>query len=197
MRRIWVGGSPCSGKSTLAERLASELELAAYHVDDYFYDHAKRASLNSTLKRITGWSTEQIFLRDVDEMLADFITLGYEEFPFVLDDLRQAPCKRGGIIEGCALLPECVDQVKQKGDTVLYLVASEAFQRFHYARRPWIKSILLETSRPKQAWDNWQKRDAQYAEFIKREARKYAFPVITVEEGKSLDDIYDAAKAYL
>ena len=36
-----LGGSPCSGKSTIAERLAAEFDLHYYKVDDHEQDHKR------------------------------------------------------------------------------------------------------------------------------------------------------------
>ena len=37
-----LGGSPCSGKSTIAERLSSEFNLSYYKVDDHEREHSNR-----------------------------------------------------------------------------------------------------------------------------------------------------------
>ena len=40
-----LGGSPCSGKSSMAEMLAGEFQLPYYKVDDHEQDHMARAIL--------------------------------------------------------------------------------------------------------------------------------------------------------
>ncbi|MCA9838379.1 MAG: hypothetical protein KC422_15795 [Trueperaceae bacterium] len=189
MRRIWLGGSPCSGKSGLADRLARELGLAVYHADDYFYHHASLASSGSTLARLASLSPEAIFLRDHETMLADFIAAGQDEFPFILADLAKKS-DNTVIIEGCALLPHWVAQAKTAQDAVFYLVAEESFQRRTYAKRPWVKEVLEQTSTPETAWDNWQHRDAQYARFIAKEAQKHTFPVLSIDGGLTAEEVY-------
>jgi len=181
----------------LAERLGSELSLPVYHVDAYFDEHAEKAAEESVFARIRSWSSEQIFLRDVNDMLADFIALGYEQFPRILDDLKQEAWCDCVIVEGCALIPELVANTKGSDDKVLYLVPAESFQRFHYSNRSWIVDVLSNTSEPVQAWENWQQRDAIYSQFIMRQANHLDFPVITVDETQSIDDVYQQARVYL
>jgi broad-specificity NMP kinase len=36
---FWLGGSPCAGKSSISERLASDFGLDIYHVDEAFEIH--------------------------------------------------------------------------------------------------------------------------------------------------------------
>ncbi len=195
LRRIWIGGSPCSGKSTIAERLAANLGLPVYHADDYFDQHAERAQFNSVFKRISNWSPQQIFMRDTGEMLADFIALGHEEFPMILDDLKNY--KNGVIIEGCALLPELLSPLLDDQNVVLYLLPTESFQRFHYAQRPWINNILKQTSDPSQAWENWRARDALYTEVVKKQAEQFDLPTLTVDETSSQDRTYNLIESRL
>ena len=38
---FWIGGSPCSGKSCIAEMLAETYGLRVYHADDAFEGHRK------------------------------------------------------------------------------------------------------------------------------------------------------------
>ncbi len=40
---LWLGGSTCAGKTSVAKRLAASHGLRVYHCDDAFEDHRKRA----------------------------------------------------------------------------------------------------------------------------------------------------------
>lgn len=196
-RRIWIGGSPCSGKSSVAESLGSALDLPVYHADEFFDQHAKRASSDSVFACITTWSPEQIFLRDIGEMLADFVKLAYEEFPMILADLSKEDYQEGVIVEGCAILPELVKPLLDSQNEALCLIPTEQFQRLHYAKRPWKDTILEQTSDPKQAWENWRIRDVQYSEVVRQQAEDVGIPIITVDETLSQDDVYRLVKSHL
>jgi adenylylsulfate kinase-like enzyme len=41
---IWIGGSPCAGKTSVAQQLADRHSLQAYHFDRHEADHIKRSS---------------------------------------------------------------------------------------------------------------------------------------------------------
>jgi dephospho-CoA kinase len=80
---FWVGGTPGSGKSTIAGRLARELDLALHPVDAYTYDHLERLGhLGPPL----------------DDVLASGAVAAADEFertsalrlPVVMDDVRTA-----------------------------------------------------------------------------------------------------------
>lgn len=195
-RCIFIGGSPCSGKSLLAERLSQELDLPVYHADEYFDDHARQAQEGTVLRRIQSWSPEQIFRRDVAEMVMDFVTLGYEEFPMIVRDLEAEEWKRGAIVEGCALLPALVATTMTATDKAVFLIPTEAFQRYHYARRSWIHHILKQTSDSEQAWENWRVRDARFSEIVSQQAQLAALPVVVVDGGSPPDEIYSLVKSH-
>ena len=40
----WIGGSPCAGKSTVADMLGERYGVHVYHVDDHAEDHSARAT---------------------------------------------------------------------------------------------------------------------------------------------------------
>ena len=39
----WIGGSPCSGKSTIAEIIAKKNDLAYFKCDDFMYKHIEKS----------------------------------------------------------------------------------------------------------------------------------------------------------
>ncbi len=42
-RALWLGGSACAGKSTVAEIVAQRFDLALYRWDEHFAAHRRRA----------------------------------------------------------------------------------------------------------------------------------------------------------
>jgi adenylylsulfate kinase-like enzyme len=41
---LWMGGSPCSGKTSIADLLADQYSLVVYHVDEMFDEHQRRVT---------------------------------------------------------------------------------------------------------------------------------------------------------
>lgn len=39
----WIGGSPCSGKSTIAEILAEKHDFTVFKCDDFMYKHIEES----------------------------------------------------------------------------------------------------------------------------------------------------------
>lgn len=68
-----LGGSPCSGKSTLAERLSREYHLPYYKADDHMWRHLGQAGPQSqpTMAAYSALSWNQIWSQPVEGQVAD------------------------------------------------------------------------------------------------------------------------------
>ena len=67
MREIYyIGGSPCSGKSTIAEMLAAEYAFDYYKLDDRLEPHMKLAALEGKPYSLAALALdfEQMWMRD-------------------------------------------------------------------------------------------------------------------------------------
>jgi hypothetical protein len=98
-----IGGSPFSGKSSIAHVLPANRRFALYSCDDAFERHAAAitAMHGPTLKKVTTWSVAQRLAQPVEVQVADTLQLYREEFPLITVALR-VPL----VVEGAALLPE-------------------------------------------------------------------------------------------
>ena len=107
---LWIGGSACSGKSTVAERLAAERGLPVYHCDDHWYgpaDHLACANpddhpclcLWRDRTRRREW-----FLTPPREHAAIMNGAFREEFPMIAADLAG---QEAGVVEGVSVTPGC------------------------------------------------------------------------------------------
>jgi 2-phosphoglycerate kinase len=130
---FWIGGSPCSGKSSIAEMLASRYGLAAYRCDDAFFEHAKRVDpiTQPMFHRIANMTWNEIWMRPVDVQIAEEMTCYREEFEMIVADLLAYPKSRPVIAEGAALLPDCVSDLLPDRRRAMWVVPTEAFQRAH------------------------------------------------------------------
>jgi dephospho-CoA kinase len=195
-RVLWLGGSPCTGKSTVAKRLAERFGLSLYHADDSFERHCQKATERyPTLHTINRLAPDEVWLIPVERQFMREVQLYREEFDFVQGDLRTI--KQPVIAEGAALLPECVAPFMTKSTRAVYLIPTEAFQRRHYAKRDWARGVVAKTSDPEQAFENWMQRDAKFALEVKRQALSLDLPVITVDGTESLEEIETRVPEYL
>jgi cytidylate kinase len=104
---LWLGGSPCAGKSTIAKRLAERFSMNLYYADDHFERHCQVATKDyPTLYQISRLTGDEVWLIPAKEQFERAVQLYREEFDFVLEDIRIV--SQPVIAEGAALLPECV-----------------------------------------------------------------------------------------
>ena len=162
----WIGGSPCSGKSTIAGRLAATYGMRVYRCDDAFFRHQMSIDpkLQPIFSRLARASCDELWMRPVPHQLREAIEPYREQFPFILADLARLPCSLPTIVEGAALLPELVGSLGPDPNRAMWIVPTEQFQREEYERRAWRHEVLSRCSDKDQAWQNWMARDTGFAQ---------------------------------
>jgi len=182
-RILWIGGSPCAGKSTLATRLADNHGCALYRCDEALDAHQRRMtpSAQPMMHRLTNTSWNDLWMRPIEAQIREELDFYREESPLILDDLLAFPADTPLIVEGTALLPELVAPLLTASQGAVWLVPSAAFQREHYARRPWIHDILRQCADPTRAFENWMRHDIGFADAVGCQARERQLRVIRVD----------------
>jgi hypothetical protein len=166
---FWMGGSPCSGKSSIAELLSRRHELQYYQCDGAFAEHGRRVSAlgQPTFHKLLSMTWDEIWTRPVDIQLREEIAIYREEFDMILDDLLALPPSPPILAEGTALLPDCVNDVLTNPHQAIWIVPSESFQREHYSGRgSWVQDILRHCADPDLAFRNWMDRDVAFARWV-------------------------------
>jgi len=178
-----LGGSPCSGKSTIAEMLSAQHGFHYYKADDYESEHMGRAQSDSQpiMFQYSKMKWDEIWSQSPEKLVADEMTYYHERFPFILDDLSLLKLEGPIILEGAAFMPELVASFSVKPENIVFMIPTMEFQLKHYSQRPWIQSILNECHDPKQAFENWMERDNLFSEEVTRQANKLDFQVIRVD----------------
>ena len=161
-----------------------------YHADEYFLQHGARAPRNSRIRQVTEASFADLFQRDVEVMVSDYLAVNEEEFPMIVEDLPDAS-SAPVVVEGCALLPTLMSAVLTSQDVFVVLSPSEAFQRRVYATRPGVAAMLDGTRDPKLVWESWRRRDAAFSALVREDAVRLGFPVIDVDGTNSRDSVTD------
>ncbi|MBK8905781.1 MAG: hypothetical protein IPM53_31655 [Anaerolineaceae bacterium] len=192
-----LGGSPCSGKSTIAERLSQEFQLAYYKVDDHERAHSARCSpeRHPVMHRLKGMSWEEIWMRPVPEQVEEEFAYYRERFAMIVQDLQAFDPEKPLILEGAAYLPELLEQSGANPQRVIFLVPSREFQYEYYRQRPWIHGILKECKDPSQAFDNWMMRDHLFGQSILAQARARKYAMLLVDGTLTLQKQYEWVKA--
>lgn len=126
----WIGGSPCSGKSSIAEKLAARQDLRLIHTDDYLDPHTRQADADRHLvmHRQSQKTWNQIWMTPVEQLVKD-------EFEMLLDG--QALNQDGGplLVEGAALLPEQLERFQVRPGKAVTIIPTREFQVAVYSNR--------------------------------------------------------------
>jgi 2-phosphoglycerate kinase len=191
-RSYVLGGSPCSGKSTIAERLAREFGLLSYKVDDHEGRHIASVDpqAHPTMFAYSKMSWDQIWSRSVDIQVEEEFTFYRERASMILEDLLEFTSRGSILLEGAAFLPGLVLEWGVHPEHALFLVPTKAFQMEHYAQRPWIRMILDSCTEPEQAFANWMARDHRFGLEIIQQAQAIGYPTILVDGKKDKDALY-------
>jgi len=132
---------------------------------------------------------DEIWGRPVEVLLQDEIAAYREEWDMIVNDLLALPDDLPVIAEGAALLPERVQGVFSERRHAIWIVPTEAFQRETYARRgEWVGEILAQCAQPERSFEHWMARDAAYARWVSREARRLGLRVLTISGERSIDE---------
>ncbi len=178
-----LGGSPCSGKSSIASSLTRSYGLELYACDAFETPHVQRSSFEAqpTLHSARALNFGQHFMRDPEDLLEFNFNFYREEWTFILEDLNN---KTGLVLlEGAACMPELVPLEWP----AVWLVPSPEFQRYHYAQRPWIQSVLEGTANPERAFDHWMARDELFAQHVIKVCQRLNRPFIVVDGSQTLE----------
>lgn len=188
----WLGGSPCSGKSTVAARLAEKYGFGLFHCDDYLDVHMRQAGPGTpTMQRLARLHGDALWMRPVAEQVEDEIAFYREEFPLLLRELRSLPGKTRVpvVAEGAALMPDLLASLHLPVRRIAYLIPEPDFQVRQYAQREW-KDVSLKGCRdPQKAFENWMERDRRFGDRVHALADRYGFWVRRVGGSRPIDDL--------
>ena len=193
----WLGGSPCSGKSTIATLIGQRSGVEVIHVDEAVnsrfapYDADKQPCMfRWTAQLETGAVTwDDIWMRPVDALLTEVFQCYAEQFELLLSELLSAPRDHAVLVEGNPLLPNSVVPLLSSADHAMWMVADEPFQRKVYPNRgAWVQDILSHSTDPEQALQNWMDRDVAFAAEVAEQARHRNGKLVVVDGIAGLEE---------
>ncbi len=190
-RIYWIGGSPCSGKSSIVRLLAERHDFTSYNCDDAFGQHGRTVTPEKQPRfhRVMHSSWDEIWMRPVDELVEDEWAIYGEQWSLIVDDLLRLPADRPIVAEGAALLPELVQPILADREHAVWIVPTEAFQRTMYPRRgDWVKDVLKQCTYPQRAFQNWMDRDAAFARHIERQCRELGLHLLAIDGTCSIEE---------
>ena len=195
---FWLGGSPCSGKTSISHILAGRFDLDLYHVDEAFETHAQRLDPvhQPALTKWCGSTWNQRWMQPVDNLVQDVIACYQEHSALIFEDIQKMPTRNSLLVEGTALLPRPVASVLTKRSHAIWIVPSADFQRAQYSERGWAWDIVAQCSDPDVAFHNWMERDIRFAEWVEAEAAALDLPILRVDGNRTLQENAEAVATH-
>lgn len=169
----YIGGSPCSGKSTIAEILSKKYDLYYFKVDDYLDKYTKTGAAKGwkICRKQSLMNAEETWMRDPSLQCKEELLFYEEIFKLILEDLSLV--KGNGIItEGAAFLPKLMKRLNIPKDRYISITPSKDFQISHYKKREWVPFVLAECSDKEKAFSNWMERDILFAQEVQKQCNK-------------------------
>jgi hypothetical protein len=191
---LWIGGPPCSGKTTVAGLLAGRHDLRGYNADVHTWEHHDKA-VERGYADATYWQTatpDEIWLADLDTIVAHTLEANAERSRLMLEDLEALPTSPLIVAEGTPLFPWLVADRIADPDHAVFLVPSPAFQRARLLERP--RLTFERTSDPPRALENRMRRELEVGALIRRDALERGFHVLDVDGSRTAHEIAGAVE---
>ncbi len=185
---LWLGGTPCSGKTSVARWLVEHYDVQLYHYDKHERRHVADC-LSEQQPEMSAYAAMDMDMRWVHRPVAEMVrateAAWRERFSMVIDDLRALPQTTPILAEGPGLLPLAVAPYLHHSRQAVWLVPTEGFKRATQPTRG--GAPANQTSNPDQAYCNLIDLDLQLAMNVKRRAAELGLTVFEVDGTKSVD----------
>lgn len=188
----WIGGMPASGKSTVARRLAEQLDLPVYHLDIHEPEHLGQI----TTERQPNWwfSIHEKYLTFPTARLTEILLAECEErMAFVFKDVRNHQTV-SLLAEGAAFLPGILQREGVQARRALFLILDPDARasRWESLRSATRTSVLSDYDDPEAAWATWMERDKLVSQVIAEQARAAGMGLLEIEAEASVDAVSSA-----
>jgi hypothetical protein len=187
----WMGGSPCAGKSSIAELLAHEFGLQIFNVDKAFnqkHRHHLDPRAQPTLHKWVTSPWADLWMQPADVLLTEAKASYAEHFELIVADVSAMRSETQVLIEGTALLPDRVSSLQVAYNRAIWLVPTEGFQRTHYpSRGDWVNQILAQCRDPDLALQNWMDRDVAFAKWVIDRTQALGYRVVEIDGTSSIE----------
>lgn len=167
----YIGGSPCAGKSTVAEILSKKYDLFYFKVDDFLDSYTKQGALKgySICKKTIELTAEQIWMRQPLLQCEEEFEFYKEVFEYVITDLKRINCKNGIIKEGAAYVPKLIKQFGIPSSKYISITPTPEFQISHFKKREFVPYVLEGCIDKEKAFNNWMVRDILFAKEVQKQ----------------------------
>lgn len=191
---LWIGGPPCSGKTSVAWLVAGRHDLRGYNSDLHTWDHHDKA-VERGYADATFWqsaSPDEIWLAEPAAIIQHTLEANAERCQLMVEDIEALPTSPLIIAEGTPLFPWLIANRIAARDNAVWLIPTPAFQRARLLERPQI--TFQRTSDPSRALENRIQREIAVSKLIERDARKRGFHIVHVDGSRTVDMVAGAVE---
>lgn len=196
----WIGGSPCSGKSSIAEIISEKNDFYYYKCDDYLEHYIDIGSkINIPIMKIfKKMDINETWLeRNIEEQVIDEIEFYYEAYKIIEKEIIKLNIdKKDVIVEGAAIMPENIMKARINIKNYVCIIPTKEFQLEKFKERKWVKYYLAECENPEKAFQNWMERDIKFAEIMGKKAQEYNMKLIVENGKKTINERYKEIASY-
>ena len=191
MNIYYIGGSPCAGKSSVAEILSKKHDLYNFKTDDFLDRYMQTGARKgySVCRKVTSMNAEQVWMREPLIQCREEFDIYREIFEFVATDLKLIDWKGGIITEGAVYLPELMKQSGIPDSRYISITPAKEFQITHYRERDFVPLVLEGCSDKEKAFRNWMDRDILFAQEIQRQCQKENYVSVVNDGTMEMDEL--------
>lgn len=189
MNTYWIVGSPCAGKTTIADMLAQEHNLRVYHLDRYYESYLRRADPDKHpyLTHIKSVGLSRFLSLPYDEQLNRVKHISAEQFEFILADVgawQEDDPDTPILIEGANIRIEDVLPQIDTLNQLICIVPTEEFLLKTYPRRgTWVQDVLANFPNGERlnVFEQWLTRDSHHAQWAMKTATEHGIKLLQVD----------------
>ena len=196
MKGYFIGGSPCSGKSTVAQAIAERHGFIYFKADDKLEEYTTvGAKLGFPIcSKQRNMTAEQIWMRSPAVQAAEERAFYHEIFPLVMLDIKKLSTPF--IAEGVAFLPELMKAYGVPFENYIFITPTREFQIEHYRTREWVPFLLQGCLNPKKAFENWMERDALFAEAVRHRCVEAEYFALLTDGAESVEKMTETVACH-
>lgn len=187
----YIGGAPCSGKSTVAEFISNKYDLYYFKVDDFLDEYIEKGAFfrKPICIKQKNMTPEQTWMRDPKEQSIEEMQFYEEIFGLIMKDIMKIYAQNGIIAEGAAFLPRLVKRCGIEQRHYVSITPTAEFQVAHYKERLWVPYVLEGCSNKEKAFNNWMNRDIMFANDVTRQCLEEGYDSFVNDGSISIDEL--------
>ena len=191
---MWIGGMAGSGKTTLANKIATCFDLVAFHADDWFNHTDISEAIQPYMWKVqkNGW--DFILTGKPKNDANCLIQHAIEVSELVISDIAKQDESKRVLIEGVCLFP---NMLYNHGITnAIYINQTiEMYESSLKRNAIFMENVVQKANNPKAKYNAVIETYEIIASYINKQIIEHGFPVIQIEKESDRNKIIHIASA--